>query len=64
MFVVLESKATNLLIEVKDKNSLQTLTNANIILSKKGEDKQHFTGKAELKDVTYPVKISCTHTGY
>lgn len=68
LLVAIHCDATNLNVIVKDKVNATVLTGVNIKVSKNKSEKDIFlantNGNIILKDIVYPVKITCSYTGY
>jgi outer membrane receptor for ferrienterochelin and colicins len=69
MFVALgETKATNLLLHIRDKESKQSIMGATLEIrmpgDKTGKVMQAVNGQIEIAEPVYPIGIECRHTGY
>ncbi len=67
MLAALGSKATSIKIDVKDQATKQPLTGSTIRVFAKGKEKGILlpTGVlAEIKDISYPIKLKVSFTGY
>lgn len=68
LLVAFHCDATNLNVIVKDKMNSTVLSGVNIIVSKNKSEKDIFlantNGNIILKDIAYPVKLTCSYTGY
>ena len=67
LLAVFQAKAANLVIEVRDSQTKENLPSAKICYEY-GAAKKYATtnayGKVELKEVTYPLTISCSYVGF
>ena len=67
LLAVFHAKAANLVLEVRDSQTKENLPSAKICYEY-GAAKKYATtnayGKVELKEVTYPLTISCSYVGF